>query len=728
MRSAFRSVRFPLLLLVLLCSLRAGAAEGLWLLPEMREGLRDTLKDRGMELDFDELYSVYGSSVEDAVCHLSNGGTGAVVSAQGLVLTNQHCILSNLQALSSQKKNYIEEGFCAAGRLQEIPLPGLSVRFTRVVRDVSRQILSFVGDATQEERDSLVRAAGQRLIDSAEKKSGWEAELVRLRAGSTWHLVEYQTFRDIRLVAVPPQRIAQFGGEGENWQWPRHAGDFALLRIYTDAERKPATYAESNVPYTPRWNLKVCIDGYKEGDFTMSLGYPGRTERYLTVAQLQQRMQLINPTVGRILGARGRVWKRHMEASPAVALKYAARYAQSENLRRKAVGENAAIRRMKTLEVKRKEERALASWLARQKGMGKYLDATDRIRRATLQRSPAIRRVLYYREGLANSLGFYRIASRFRGLQAALEREDSQAIDRITGLSGEAIEELYRDYDVATDREMASTMLKLLRQQLQGEDLPAFYALIDSDFGGDIDRFVDELFRESAFVSPDRLKKLLRRPKAKYLQQDLGMRLCLSTHAKMWEALQVLQGLLPQLEEGQRLYQAAWMAREGKVRMYPNANGTLRFSYGRVEGYSPDAVQNFGPATSLEEMVLREGEQLEGFEVDERLRGLCSRKDYFSYATSAGEMPLNFLTTNDVVGGNSGSPIFNARGEVIGLCFDANSEGLIGEVAYSPRVSRSINLDIRYVLFYLKKYAEAFWLFGEFRVVKDGHEEGVFYD
>ncbi len=729
MRGAFRFVRLALVLPALLWALRGEAAEGMFTLPELREELRDTLEARGMELLIDELYSTYGPSVEDAVGRLSNGGTGAVVSSQGLVLTNQHCILPNLHELAISGRNYLEEGYCATGRQQEVPLPGLSMRFTRVVRDVTPQILAFVGEAApQAKRDSLAQMAGQRLIDSAEKKSGFEAELVRLRGGNTWQLVEYQTFRDVRLVVVPPRRIAQFGGEGENWLWPRHAGDFALLRIYTDAQRKPAAYAKSNVPYSPPWSLRVSVDGYKEGDLTMTLGYPGRSERYLTTAELQQRMQVVNPAVGRVLGQRNRVWKYHMDASPAVALKYALRYSQSENYRQKVVGENAALRRAGEEKRRDEEERAMFSWLAQQKNTGRSLAALDELRNLTLRRNPAVHRLIHYREGLANSLGFYQIANRFRGLQTALEKGDDEAIKRMTKLSKEDMASLFRDYDQETDRAMTRSMLKFLRGQLQPGELPAFYRLIDKDFGGDIDRFVDELFRESAFVSPERLGRMLARPKAKQLQKDLGMQLCQATHAKMQEDLNMLVKAHPALEEGQRLYQAAWVAKEGKGRMYPNANGTLRFSYGRVEGYSPDAIRTFGPVTSLEGMLLREDEQLDGFEVDARLKGLSERKDYFQYRNAESMMSLNFLTTNDVVAGNSGSPVLNAHGDVIGLCFDTNSEGLLGEVGYSPRVSRAINLDIRYVLFYLRKYTEGLWLFSEFRVVRDGKEEGVFYD
>ncbi len=691
-------------------SLSAAADEGMWLLPYIQKmNIRD-MKKYGCKLTADDIYSAEKSSLKDAIVIFGRGCTGEVVSPEGLVFTNHHCGYGAIQSLSSVEHDYLKYGFWAQSNAEEIPAPGLEIRFVRKIEDVTGRVLGNVPSiAGGEEFAGLVKANVKALREElAERNPDREIVVREFFGGNRYFAFVIEVFKDIRLVGTPPTSIGKFGGDTDNWMWPRHTGDFSIFRIYADKDNKPAAYSPDNVPYKAEKFLKISLDGYKPNDFAMIMGFPGSTQRYMTSYEIDEMLDVQNPQRIFIRGERQAILKKDMAASDEVRIKYASKYARSSNYWKNSIGMSRGIRRLGVKASKQAQEESFRRWAAAntlpEEG---YIDALDKIRSAVEERTYPRALMQYVGEAL------YSIEL----LKPAWSLENVVKIDNPerykTAFAG-----FYKDYDASTDRKVAARMLAIARENMK--EVPSFYAdVIDKDFGGDIAAYVDYLYDNSVFASEAATMALFDDFSAEKVAADPAMVLAKSIDAFVGEKCKVAPEAGLRYADGHRKYIAGLMLQHPDKAWASDANSTIRMTYGRVLPYSPQDGVKYGYFTTLKGVIEKEDKSNPTeFTVPGRLKELYAAGDYGRYADKDGTLHVGFLADCDITGGNSGSPVLNAKGELIGLAFDGNWEAMSGDVAFEPNLQRTISVDVRYVLFVIDKFAGASWLLDEMEIVK----------
>lgn len=691
-------------------SLSAAADEGMWLLPYIRKmNIRD-MKKYGCKLTADDIYSADKSSLKDAIVIFGRGCTGEVVSPEGLVFTNHHCGYGAIQSLSSVEHDYLKYGFWAQSNAEEIPAPGLEIRFVRKIEDVTERVLGNVpGIAGGEEFAGLVKANVKALREElAEQNPNREIVVREFFGGNRYFAFVIEVFKDIRLVGTPPTSIGKFGGDTDNWMWPRHTGDFSIFRIYADKDNQPAVYSPDNVPYKAEKFLKISLDGYKPNDFAMIMGFPGSTQRYMTSYEIDEMLDVQNPQRIFIRGERQAILKKDMAASDEVRIKYASKYARSSNYWKNSIGMSRGIRRLGVKASKQAQEESFRQWAAAntlpEEG---YIDALDKIRSAVEERTYPRALMQYVGEAL------YSIEL----LKPAWSLENVGKIDNPerykTAFAG-----FYKDYDASTDRKVAARMLTIARENMK--EVPSFYAdVIDKDFGGDIAAYVDYLYDNSVFASEAATMALFDDFSAEKVAADPAMALAKSIDKFVGEKCKVEPEVGLRYADGHRKYIAGLMLQHPDKAWASDANSTIRMTYGRVLPYSPQDGVEYEYFTTLKGVIEKEDKSNPTeFTVPERLKELYAAGDYGRYADKDGTLHVGFLADCDITGGNSGSPVLNAKGELIGLAFDGNWEAMSGDVAFEPNLQRTISVDVRYVLFVIDKFAGASWLLDEMEIVK----------
>lgn len=702
--------KFFLAIALAAVSLSAAADEGMWLLPYIQKmNIRD-MKKYGCKLTADDIYSADKSSLKDAIVIFGRGCTGEVVSPEGLVFTNHHCGYGAIQSLSSVEHDYLKYGFWAQSNAEEIPAPGLEIRFVRKIEDVTGCVLGNVPNiAGGEEFAGLVKANVKALREElTEQNPNREIVVREFFGGNRYFAFVIEVFKDIRLVGTPPTSIGKFGGDTDNWMWPRHTGDFSIFRIYADKDNKPAAYSPDNVPYKAEKFLKISLDGYKPNDFAMIMGFPGSTQRYMTSYEIDEMLDVQNPQRIFIRGERQAILKKDMAASDEVRIKYASKYARSSNYWKNSIGMSRGIRRLGVKASKQAQEESFRRWAAAntlpEEG---YIDALDKIRSAVGERTYPRALMQYVGEAL------YSIEL----LKPAWSLENVGKIDNPerykTAFAG-----FYKDYDAATDRKVAARMLTIARENMK--EVPSFYAyVIDKDFGGDIAAYVDYLYDNSVFASEAATMALFDDFSAEKVAADPAMALAKSIDKFVGEKCKVEPEVGLRYADGHRKYIAGLMLQHPDKAWASDANSTIRMTYGRVLPYSPQDGVEYGYFTTLKGVIEKEDKSNPTeFTVPERLKELYAAGDYGRYADKDGTLHVGFLADCDITGGNSGSPVLNAKGELIGLAFDGNWEAMSGDVAFEPNLQRTISVDVRYVLFVIDKFAGASWLLDEMEIVK----------
>lgn len=721
----FRKGCLTVLVALMLCT-AVRADEGMWLLPLLYKYNAQTMEALGLKILPDQIYHPDGVSLKDAVVIFGNGCTGEVISTQGLVLTNHHCGYNAIQQHSSVEHDYLKDGFMAKTLQDEIPTPGLTCTFLVKLVDVTEKMLDSVYPEMPEfQRNFTLENTAKYLEEEASKGTHYKAKVNSYYGGNKYYLSLYEVFTDIRMVAAPPSSIGKFGADTDNWMYPRHTGDFSLFRIYAGPDNKPADYSPNNKPYVPKRTFTISLAGYKEGDFAMILGNPGSTDRFMTSWEVQSTMDVENTDRALIRGIKQDVWMRHMEADPAVRIKYSAKYAQSANYWKNAIGQNEALARLGVVAAKQAEEAKFSEWVAGDaKREEKYGKALSMVRSGVAKLNAPQHVLNYYAEALFRGMEFNRFAGAFQEMPEALKENDLEYKTRIQDyVAGDLYEKGYKDYDPATDREATVAMLRLFKEKMPAEALPSFYETIDKKFKGDIQKYVDKLFETSIFTDYNRLKSFVMKPSAKKLGEDMGFQLSTSVRKKMAKYSLAMHAALEEVQAGNRLYIAGRLEMLGDKPSYPDANFTMRLTYGTVKGYSPRDAVDYRYYTTLKGVMEKENPESWEFQVPEKLKKLYEMKDYDRYAMPGKVMPVNFLTNNDITGGNSGSPVLNAYGELIGCAFDGNWESLSGDIAFEPNLQRCINVDIRYILFILERYLGGHRLVGEMYLVSQTHED-----
>ena len=707
-----------MLLLLPLTPVRAD--EGMWLLPLLEKMNSGRMTELGFEITPQEIYDLNNTTLKDAIVIFGNGCTGEIVSDQGLVFTNHHCGYASIQQLSSVEHNYLKDGFWAMNTNEELYAEGLTVSFLESFTDVTDQVEKALKKSkTQEDKAKAL----DKLQDKLCKKAGCDdkfivGQLTSFYGGNTYYFIVYKIFRDIRLVGTPPSSIGKFGADTDNWMWPRHTGDFSIFRVYADKDNNPAEYSEDNVPYSPERHLKISLAGYEEGSPAMIMGYPGTTNRFMTASELGETSER-NDVAIKVRTVRQDVLMADMQADPKIMIQYASKYAGSSNGWKKWIGMNETFAKLGVQERRAEEEKAFTEWVnaGGQERIDRYGSALKNIDEAVAGRKADNLLLTYIRESVG-SIELVNAAAYGNMVKKAFEIKDQEEKDtRLASLKA-GLENFYKDYSMPTDKKVAVAMISLLKENIPAEELPSFYKEIDSCFGGDVNAFVENLYAESVYTSLDKVMAAVNAGDVTVLTEDPANKVLVSYIESYKPHQQALNKYAAQFAQGKKDYIAGTLEmREGEA-IYPDANFTMRLTFGQVLPYYPRDAVFYNYYTTLDGVMEKEDPSNWEFEVPEKLKELWRNQDFGRYALDNGKMPLAFISNLDITGGNSGSPIMNGRGELIGLAFDGNWESMSGDIIFEPELQRCISVDIRYVLFIIEKYGEAHNLIDELDIVE----------
>jgi len=711
-----------LVLLSISFQLTAQATEGMWLPLLLSQLNEKEMQSMGMKMSAEDIYSVNQGSLKDAIVRFGGGCTGEIISDQGLLLTNHHCGYGQIQSHSSLENNYLEEGFWAASQAEELPNPGLTATFIVRMEEVTEQMLENVTeDMSDKERQSWVDK-NLRAVKAAATKEDYQSVIVRpFFEGQQYFLFVTETYTDVRLVGAPPSSIGKFGADTDNWVWPRHTGDFSLFRIYAGPDGKPADYSPQNVPLQPRHYLPISLDGVAEGDFTLVFGFPGRTDEYLPSPAIEQRVEVINPIR---IGLRERtldVLNAAMQADPEVKIQYASKQSGISNAWKKWIGQSQGIEAVNGVERRRAYEASFQQRVAEnpewKPTYGGLLDAFER-KYAALQPYAATRAAVGEIAGY--NIELFRLANSLHGLVKRYEASGSPAIAPLMDRIASYFEGFYEDYRPEIDQRVFASLMAYYFEEVNPDHLSDFAIEEYTQSGKDSKTLAQRAFAKSQLDDPAKVQTAISAgPEAfmQLVQEDYAYFLVRSiAEASEEKALAPYNRIKDDIDSLQSVYLEAQMEVFSEKRFYPDANGTMRVTYGKVAGYEPRDAVYYQPQTYLEGVMEKYVPGDYEFDVPEKLQQLYADKDYGAYGEN-GSMPVCFIGTNHTTGGNSGSPAIDAHGNLVGLNFDRVWEGTMSDIFYDPSLCRNIMVDARYILFLIDKYAGASHLIEEMELV-----------
>ena len=707
---------------------RMMADEGMWLLPLIGKMNGKAMQEIGCELTPKQIYDINHTSLKDAIVQFGSGCTGEIISANGLLVTNHHCGYGNIQKLSSVEHDYLKDGYWAMKHSEELPCEGLTVKFLESMTDVTAIIAKAEKDARKTDEFKLFQRESQvhkaiadaktKLIQEAQKHNPHcNAVVTSFYNDNVYYLIVYKTYRDVRFVGAPPSSIGKFGADTDNWMWPRHTGDFSMFRVYSAPDGTPADYSPENVPLMAKNHLKISLKGVQEGDYTMIMGYPGRTTRFQTSPELKFQIEQNDIRIA-ARTIRQDVLLEDMLADPRVKIQYASKYSSSSNGWKKWQGMKLAFGKLGIIERAEQEEEEFTKWVnANKKRQEKYGSALQDLKKATEASREA--NLAYTKAN--ETVGKIEIGSIAIKAELALSATLQNTNDTTAALDAayKAVTDLYEDYSAETDRKVAKAMLKHYRDIADSKKYLKLYKGFEKmDFATmDIDEYVDYVFDNSAFTSAEKLKTALDEIGIN-IYTDPASLLGGEARSKADKSLSEANQYTADLTKARKVYTAALLEWKAGQPSYPDANFTMRLTYGTVKGYSPKDAVVYRHYTTLDGVMEKEDPDNWEFVVPAKLRELWENEDFGQYAMADGKMPVAFLSNNDITGGNSGSPIMNSRGELIGLAFDGNWESMSSDVMFEPDLQRCINVDIRYVLFIVDKFGGAGWLIDEMDIVK----------
>lgn len=718
-----KQIRFYLLAICTMIASMAKADEGMWLLQLMKQqNAIDMMKKQGLLLEAEDLYNPGGVSLKDAVGIFGGGCTGEIISPEGLILTNHHCGYSFIQQHSSVEHDYLTDGFWAMNKEQELPTPGLKFTFIERIEDITELVKGMIATGEVDEFNAMgsdfLNQLAFRLLNQSDLKNrpGIVPQALPLYAGNKFYLFYKKVYSDIRMVAAPPSSVGKFGGETDNWMWPRHTGDFSMFRVYAAPNGDPAEYSPNNVPLKTPKHLPISLKGVEVGDYAMIMGFPGRTSRYLTASEVKERMESQNAPRIRIRGARQDVLKAEMAASDKVRIQYANKYAQSSNYWKNSIGMNKAIVDNRVLETKSEQEAKFAAFAQSQNNVD-YQNVVKQIDNRVAETSPLNYRMTCLTEVFFSGIEFGSL--KLDNLREALRTKNAKQTAEILGKFNGIYERIHnKDYDHEVDRKVAKALLPLYAEMIPANQRPAIYKVIVEKYKGNYERFVDDMYNNSIFANRTNLEKFMKKPTLKALNQDLSLQWAEAKFA----AYEELRGAMAEPTKVLTLLHKTYIRGLGEMKQptpsYPDANFTLRLTYGNVKPYSPRDGVSFLHYTTAEGILQKEDPNNREFNVPAKLKELIINKDFGRYALADGRMPVCFLSNNDITGGNSGSPVLNGRGQLIGCAFDGNWESLSGDLNFDNKLQRCINLDIRYVLFILEKLGNCKHLVDEMTIIE----------
>ena len=703
-------------LLLLVTSGQVFADEGMWVLKELNKQNLERMKELGFTPSYEQLYSETDPCVANAVVIFGGGCSGITVSNEGLIFTNHHCGFGSIQQLSSVEHDYLKDGFVSQSKEEELPVPGLTVRYLRETVDVSDRINSQIASIKEEHlRLAAADSIGQAMADSVGNTEFQAADVVPFYNNNKYFLIVYDVFNDVRMVFAPPSSVGKFGGDTDNWMWPRHTGDFSVFRVYAGADNKPAAYSKDNKPYQPKYVAEVSLQGYQDKDYAMTIGFPGSTDRYLCSWGVQQRIEDSNKPRIEVRGIKQAIWKDAMLKSDEVRIKYASKYAGSSNYWKNSIGMNKGLANLKVIDRKREEEAAFAAWVAQDaKRKEVYGDVLSLLEKGYTSSSEYKKISTYLGEAFLSGAEIVKLARMIQSVDVK-----GSTPEEIDIFLEDNIKSFFKDYDASLDRKVLAAMMKIIKERVPAENLPDIYKKVDKKYKGDYEKYAADVFKKTSILSYDNIASMLKDPK-KYakLKKDPAAELSLSVLISLFELQQLTGDSYYDIAKGERLYFAGLKEMHPEKAFASDANFTMRVSYGSFGGHRPDDAGWYVYYTTQKGIFEKENPESDEFWVQPEILNLIRSKDFGQYANKDGELQLCFLSNNDITGGNSGSPVFDKNARLIGLAFDGNWEAMSGDIAFEPDLQRTISVDIRYVLYMIDKWGKCPRLIEELKLVK----------
>lgn len=704
----------------------AKADEGMWLPSLIGNRIAD-MHEKGFRLNAEDIYNINQASLKDAVVLFGRGCTGELISPEGLLLTNHHCGYGQIQQHSSVEHDYLKDGFWAMNRSEELPNKGLTVSFLERMEDVTSIILKgYESSMTEDERVALVKKNSDALIKEAVKDgNGLRAKVEALYYGNQYFLFLYREYADVRLVGAPPSSIGKFGGDTDNWMWPRHTGDFSIFRIYADKDNNPAAYSPDNVPYHPKKYFKIAATGVQEGDFTFIYGFPGRTQEYLHSDGVRYIEEHGDPHKIALRTLRLDIMSKHQAQSQKVRIQYSSKHANVANAWKKWQGEMKGIRKMKTVATKQEYEKRFAEWAAGTE----YEGVIEMIARLYAELEPYAFATDYYNETVRT----VELAN-FAMSIARLYKEDGEDMTLDVSKAAEMAESFFKDYYLPIDQESFIAVMTEFDNNVPTDSKPFFHNEMMQQHGS-VEAWAEAIFENSLFADEEAVKALTAEGKTvEQLKADRAAVMADPATIFFNEFLkwyhrdilphstrinQELQLAYRDYMRGQMAYAEATEGEAGLASFYPDANLTLRVAYGHIKGYSPADGVYYTPSSTIRGIMEKDNPEIFDYNIPQTLRDIYASKDYGRWADVTGEVPVCFIATNHTTGGNSGSPVINADGDLIGLNFDRVWEGTMSDIVFDPEICRNISLDVRYVLFTIEKIGGAGYLLDEMTILTE---------
>nr|MBD3622610.1 S46 family peptidase [Sunxiuqinia sp.] len=713
--------KLVLFFIVAVFNLSLSGKEGMWIPTLLEKYNIEEMQAMGFRLTVEDIYSVNQNSLKDAVVIFGRGCTGGMISDQGLLLTNHHCGFSNIQSHSTVEQDYLSDGFWAMSQEEELPNPGLTAKFLDRMVDVSDSVFAgttgLEGDSLQQKLDENI----SRIQRNAAEDGKFEAIVKPLFFGNQYFLYTYLVFQDVRLVGAPPQSIGKFGGDTDNWMWPRHTGDFSIFRVYANADNEPAPYSTENVPYRPKKWLPVSLDGVQPNDFMMLMGYPGTTQQYLPSQAVELIKNQSNPDRIKIRTTILDIFSKYMDADPKVRIQYASKYARTSNSWKRWKGEIRGLDRLHAVEQKKAFEADFEVWYMQNDTLVEtYGPVLPQFEKLYVDLQPYEKAYHYYQEIVFKGIEVFKLADFFPRNDRGWNRVDEGRHELVRKALAIKVADHFDDYDQATDQELFGQLLRMLRNDLDESFLPEDLKKLLARF--DDDKLVRRVYAKSVLADPEKLQGIISEfdgKKINQLQKDPVVELfqALKLHYQR-NIEQVHQGIQANISTVQQKYMKGIMLMEKNFQLYPDANFTLRVAYGQVEGYEPRDGVNYSYYTTLKGIMEKNSQDIPDYQVPERLQYLYESGDFGEYESN-GEVPVAYIASIHSTGGNSGSPAINAQGQLVGLNFDRCWEGTMSDIMFDPDQCRNIMLDVRYMLFIIDKFAGAGYLIDEMELVSE---------
>jgi len=695
----------------------SSAHEGMWLPMLIKRLNIADMQANGLNLTAEELYDINNASIKDAIVSLGGFCTGEIISDQGLMLTNHHCGYDAIRSHSTVENDYLTDGFWAMTREEERKNPGLTAAILVRMEDVKDKIMKeLTDDMSESDRAAKAKEIGDALAKEATEGTKHNAYVRSFFHNNEYYLFVFNTYQDVRLVGAPPSSVGKYGGDTDNWMWPRHTGDFSMFRIYADAEGNPAEASDSNVPLTPKHHLPVSLNGVKEGDFSMVFGFPGSTDRFLTSTGIEQAINLYNPTVVEIRQEKLAIMKEAMDADDAVRIALASNYASTANYWKYFIGQTEQLKKNRVKAKKEAIEAKYLTWANAEESRAEYTGALDLLDEAYAATDATVKGQVYLMEAGIRGASLPLYAFRLNRMLGALESSEELEEDKQNVLEYAA--DHFGEYQADVDRRLAQALWGMWMNNVPAEQQPSIFTEVRDSMGGDLSVLVNEVYNNSIYASKEALEAWLETMDFDALGEDKGGQVASSFIAAYFASQGGNAEVSEKMEKGYRLFTDGLRQAMPEKVFAPDANSTLRMTWGVVGSYDPQDAVHYDYVTTLDGVMQKEDPTNDEFVVPARLKELYNAKDYGQYADENGDLIVNFISNNDITGGNSGSPVINGDGELIGTAFDGNWEAMSGDIFFEDQLQRTISVDIRYTLFIIDKYAGATHLIDEMTIVK----------